>query len=47
VLRTNAPTVIAATLLVKNGGEREVELSLAPVLEDFALMGLIAAARAA
>lgn len=47
VLRTNAPAVTVATLLVKNGGERPIELSLAPVLEDYAPMGLIAAARAA
>jgi PAS domain S-box-containing protein len=47
VLRTNAPVVTLATLLVKNGGERTIELSLAPVLEDYAPMGLIAAARAA
>ncbi|MBO9545511.1 PAS domain-containing protein [Caulobacter sp.] len=47
VLRTNAPAVTLATLLVKNGGERSVELSLAPVLEDYAPAGLIAAARAA
>jgi len=47
VIRTNQPVVTIATLLVKNGGEREVELSLAPVMEDFAPTGLIAAARAA
>ncbi len=47
VLRTQAPTVQPATLLVKNGGEREIELSLAPVLEDCSPMGLIVAARAA
>lgn len=47
VLRTNEPVVTAATLLVKNGGEREIELSLAPVLEDCSPMGLIVAARAA
>jgi len=47
VLRTNAPAVVEATLLVKNGGERMIELSLAPVMEDYAPMGLIAAARAA
>lgn len=46
-LRTNAPVVTLTTLLVKNGGERTIELSLAPVLEDYAPMGLIAAARAA
>jgi PAS domain S-box-containing protein len=45
VLRTTEPAVIPATLLVKNGGEREIELSLAPVLEDCAPMGLVAAAR--
>jgi PAS domain S-box-containing protein len=47
VLRTNEPSVASATLLVKNGGEREIELSLAPVLEDCSPMGLIVAARAA
>ncbi len=47
VMRTNEPAVTLATLLVKNGGEREIELSLAPVMEDYAPMGLIAAARAA
>lgn len=47
VLRTNEPSVTPATLLVKNGGEREIELSLAPVMEDCAPMGLIVAARAA
>ena len=47
VLRTSAPAVTPATLLVKNGGEREIELSLAPVLEDCAPMGLVVAARAA
>lgn len=47
VLRTNEPAVTPATLLVKNGGEREIEMSLAPVLEDCSPMGLIVAARAA
>lgn len=46
VLRTGAPAVVPAILLVKNGGEREIELSLAPVLEDCAPAGLIVAARA-
>lgn len=47
VLRTNQPTVTEATLLVRNGGERAIELSLAPVVEGYAAIGLIAAARAA
>lgn len=47
VMRTNEPLVTGATLLVKNGGEREIELSLAPLTEDYAPMGLIVAARAA
>lgn len=47
VMRKQEPAVVEATLLVKNGGERAIELSLAPVMEDFAAMGLIAAARAA
>lgn len=47
VMRTNAPLVTGVTLLVKNGGEREIELSLAPLMEDHAATGLIAAARAA
>lgn len=45
VLRTNAPAVVGATLLVKDGGERPIELSLAPMLEDYAPAGLIATAR--
>jgi len=47
VLRTCQPTVTAATLLVRNGGERVVELSLAPVVEGYAATGVIAAARVA
>jgi len=47
VMRTNEPQVTGATLLVKNGGEREIELSLAPLMEDHAPAGLIVAARAA
>lgn len=46
VLRTSEPAVTSATLLVKNGGEREIELGLAPVVEDSSPMGLIVAARA-
>lgn len=45
-MRSQQPLVDTVTLLVKNGDEREVELSLAPLMEDFAPMGLVAAARA-
>jgi hypothetical protein len=47
VPRTSQPTVTAATLLVRNGGERVIESSLAPVVEGYAATGLIAAARVA
>ncbi len=46
VLRTNVPAAMSTTLLVKNGLDRHVELSLVPLMENFAIVGLVAAVRA-